>query len=263
MKKFKLFMAALLSVSVMASGAALTACNGNGGEGSGDKPMDEQTWKAAFDELDYTNVTFRNGSNDDFIIMLSENAAYYYLRIDDEYLDEIYSVKNEDGTYTNYYKHFTGSPNGYETIENTTFSCTIDSYGRAFNYGKEAITIKISYKDDYNHFIYDKDLQAFVYRDVIEAEHTFYEELSDGSLHYDISTFKCVDNVVKFSKDKIILCSFKGISYSCVCHCTYEDHNASNIEVNTTCEYYDIGTTVVEIPEELLAMSPWNLPDVG
>ncbi|MDE6691474.1 MAG: hypothetical protein K2K04_05825 [Clostridia bacterium] len=263
MKKFRLFMAALLSAGVMASGAALTACNGDGEGGANTKPIDEQTWQAAFDELDYTNVSFRpNVSDADSIVMLSENAAYYKFQRGDEYLDEIYSVKNDDGTYTNYSKHFNGSPNGYETIENTTFSCSIDSYGLAFNYGKEAITVKISYKDDYNEFNFDKDLQAFVYNDVIEVEHIFYEELSDGSLHYDISTFNCVDNVVKISNDKIISCSFRGISYSCVCHCTYEDHNTSNIEVNTTCEYYDIGTTVVEIPEELLAMRPWNLPDV-
>ena len=247
---------AFLCMCVVAGGVALTACNdgGNGGESGGgreeSKPIDEQTWLSAFEGLDYTNCSIRSDSGN--MIMLSENAVYAKNQIGDEYLNEFYSVKKEDGTFITYVRDFYSDDDG--TIEDAKFF--IDRYTtfeQAVALAKDMVPFKVSYKDYYAKFNYDKTGQKYIYNDTIEI----IEVNQYSGLNYmidDTSTYHFVDNIVKIENDKIISCSFRINWYSCICHCVNQpDHNEAGTNVDMTIEFYDFGTTTVIVPPEVIA----------
>lgn len=258
-------MAALLSVSVIASGAALTACGGDDGEGGGNtKPIDEQTWTAASDELDYTNFSFR--SNIGIEALIGENAVYCKYQMGDEYLSEYYSVINEDGRTITYRKMYQKNddddrPN-HITIDNAKYFIDFSTtFEQAVASAKALVAFEVSYKDYYNSFTYNENTQEYVNSGVIEVLDIYYEDWGTDGFIDDVFTYHFVDNVVKISNDKIISYSCKMNWHSGVCHCVNQpDHNDEGTECDITLEYYDIGSTVVTVPPEVIAEATANSP---
>ena len=263
MKKLKGIVAALLSVSVIASGAALTACGGNddGEGGSNVKPIDEQTWKAAFEELDYTNFSFR--SNTGIEAMIGENVVYCKLQRDDEYLNEYYSVKNEDGTSVTYRKTYMKNNNMPDdsTINDAQYFIDFSTtFEQAVASAKAMVTLEVSYEDYYNSFTYNESKQEYVYNGVIAVSDT-YKNVEDGI--DDTQTFYFVDHNLKISNNKIVSYSSRLNGYSCECRCDLNkqpDHSETDAEYDMSLEYYNIGTTSVTVPPEVIAEATANSP---
>ncbi|MDE6850659.1 MAG: hypothetical protein K2J54_04960 [Clostridia bacterium] len=230
-------MAVLLSVGVMTSAAALTACNGDGnGVSTGDVQdiiKDEETWNAAFEEMDWVNLSMRASYDIDTgngetarrnnRCEMTESAVHYII---DGY-QEVYSMKNDDGTYTTYRKF--PYQNNFTLLNDTS-----DTY---YEEMKLQLVIQVSYADYFELFTFDEETKSFAYTDEIEV---IARWTVDGIIKE--VTLLCRNNVIKTSKNKII---YIKSDYS-----AKEDEELS-IQ-NASFEYFDIGTTVVEVPQSVI-----------
>ena len=233
----------LLSACVVAGGAALTACS-DGTDGSkNNKPIDEAAWKVICEEVDYTNFSFR--SDNGFEVLISENAVYY--KRPNGAFSECYTVKNKDGTCITYA--------GSGTLEDKRFYIINEysTFEQAINSAKSMAILEVSYKDYYNSFSYNENTQTYVDSGVIEVSDKYRSE-QEGYIIDDTHTYYLVDNVVKFSNDKIVSYSSRINKYSCECRCVNQpDHTETGMECDISIEYFDIGATVVEVPPEIIA----------
>lgn len=236
MKKLKCLMAALLSVGILASGAALTACGGNDDGVSTDDVKeiikDQQTWDKAFEDIDWVNLSChvsydieRDGEgtvrNENYA-KLTETAMYWKMGA----YSEGYSSKNSDGAYSTYVRY--GGDENYTLLNDTS-----DRYYQEL---KLQLVLQVSYADYFELFDYDEETKSFVCNDEIEV--TVKLVAPGGVIEED--TMVCTNNVIKALNGKI---TYIKSDYNFI--------SGDGMANNASLEYYDIGSTVVHIPDEV------------
>lgn len=219
----------------MAMCVPFAAC---GGEGESDQTVDqvqtmvedEETWDAAFADLDYVNFSIRvhyvsdiQGTVDNYL-EISENAIYYNVQD----VAECYTAKNDDGTYSNYFKN-TGEEN-YTLLNDTS-----DYF---FVLQRRAIPRPISLADYFEMFTYDEDTKTYRCADEISCKFIGCDyEGNETELGIICS------NIVVATENNLIVSI--SADYSVF-------NNQSTKITNAHFEYFNIGRTTVTIPQEVI-----------
>lgn len=263
MKTLKKILALALGAAMVAGGAALSACsdgegsgNGNsnlsGEEGSetggGSSELNEQTLKSALKNLTFDNVSVKEVSYNllesgnamvfESYFNISENGFYAILGggycVDkdgnrDDYTPAIeYCVKNNDDTYSRYYTYF--EPYKLENGVTETY----------VQYMINQFIFKYQLKDYADLFTFDGATSTYNYVGEISAEIVGDEEVID--IVFSDTTVKTNDGKIEYIK----LISTTDIEKE-------EDYMGDKyVEFRHTLEYYDIGTTTVEVPKEVI-----------
>lgn len=243
MKKFKKIAALVLSVGMVAGGAVLSACSNNGEGDDGLTPdqiesiiKDEETWDKAFEDMDYANfsahVSYQTSEEGEALnnyVEVTENGVHYKL----DGGVEFYSIKNEDDTYSTYIKYYS------EYTNQNKFVLLNDKSDTYFAGAKNETVIKVSYASYFDLFKYNKETNSYYYEGDIDVEAKDF----DGQ---PLATISCFDITIKVSNNKII--SVKS-SY----RIKDTEQATEDVQImNTTWEYYDIGTTTVTVPQEVI-----------
>ncbi|MDE7301016.1 MAG: hypothetical protein K2N47_02490, partial [Clostridia bacterium] len=240
MKKLKCLTAALLSVAVLVSGAALTACSGDDGASTEDVKeiiKDEQTWDKAFEDIEWVNLSCKvsnevdHGDGEGYqklenYAKLTENAVYWKMGDPRNNYGEGYSAKNSDGTYSTYLKEY---------YNEDSFSLLDDTSDRYYQRIKIQVVLQVSYANYFELFRFEKDTNSYVYDGEIEviARQAIGNKVEEATLI-------CTNNVVKALNGKIVY--IKSDYY-------VREHPEDT--KNASFEYFDIGSTTVEIPDEV------------
>lgn len=233
MKKKKMIFAAF-AVS-MAMCVPFAAC---GGEGESDQTVDqvqtmvedEETWDAAFADLDYVNFSIRfhyvsdlQGTVENYI-EISENAIYYNLQD----LAECYTAKNDDGSYSTYIRNLHEGGDNFTLLNDTS-----DSF---FVVQRRAVPRPISFADYFEMFTYDGDTKTYRCADEISCKF-----IVDYAGHETELGIICSNIVVATENNRIVAIS--------------ADYSSPDPDVNLTnahFEYFNIGRTTVTIPQEVI-----------
>ena len=192
---------------------------------------DETSWDNAFTNLELLNfsmeVHFPEGHVN--FCTVTETSAYYHI----EGGTEFYTVKNEDGTCTTYYRSGEGRP--FILLEDTSDTYLVGA--------QTETVIKISFENYYQNFVYDEEQSSYLYDDILET--TAYD--FDGE-PFDRQMY-CFDNVVKVADGEIhyISCSYYFEGYF-----DEEDDFDYKAEECPWFVYYDIGRTTMTIPNEII-----------
>ncbi|MCM1439211.1 MAG: hypothetical protein NC131_08415 [Roseburia sp.] len=251
MRKFNRVLAFALGVGIVAGGvAALSGCSNDNGDGLTQEQVesmvkDETIWNQAFDDLDYTNFTLKihyetsDGDLIDNFAKITPDGIYcktdgvdkndYGISVKLIYAGQIvsgvYAVKNANETYTTYLSDGTK----WWLSEDTTDSDILTL--------KNQLVLRVSYANYYDLFNFDEKTLIYHYDGVIDVE-------AQGSEGESIGTLACTDITVKAASGKIVSVKSK---YS------VKDGGEEAGEVlNASFEYYDIGTTEVKVPKDVI-----------
>ena len=184
---------------------------------------DAISWNEMFKNFKLTNfsmtVFFNDGDTNHCVV--TDNAAYY--RLSD--VKEFYTARNPDGTCTTYERG--RSSGGFRKSSDTS---------DAYLVGAQTETvIQISFEDNFDKFRYDEKTGSYVCEEVIEA--IGYDFNGDP-----IDVIFCYNNVINIVDGKI---SSISASYY------FEDGDINDPD-NYFFKYYNIGTSVVEIPQSVI-----------
>lgn len=271
MKKFEKLIALLLGVGMVVGGAALSAC---ANDNEGNTNIDEEKWNNAFEEFDYSNYSLKaikkiDGEDYESIYMFSENAIYNkgYIfeygfgensqkQLDNIIYSECFCVKNDDGTYTNYIKWCDLSE-----LDNAKFYIYDDTSEDIFVGLKEEAAFEISYKDHYKKFTDNKDSTYYCADEIIISQHD-YEEIPDKGIRDETFYMYCTDNIVTILNNKLYSFKCKVNKTKGECNCTLLNDflhlSTEETQVDMAMECYDIGTTTVTVPQEVIDEATQN-----
>ena len=142
----------------------------------------EQGWNNAFEKVTFNNYTLRVriSENENNQVILSEDALYYQA-----WDNVLYTVKQADGSWTNYMSEDGGYTWEYEA------GCD----NGAYNAAKRMATLSITYTNFFSRFTYDQATGTYVCQDVVEVD------CYDG---HEIERMYCFNNVVKVADGNVI-----------------------------------------------------------
>lgn len=239
----KRIVATLTGLGMVLAGVTLSACGENTDEGNlpaddtqlnngdgltiGDIEsviQDEEAWGNAFENIAYTNYTMlvrysEQGHSTENYCEITENAVYVR-----QEFRTYYSVKNADGTYTTYMNE-----QGDSSYEN--FVLLNDTSDEYFVGIKNESLIIVSYADYFDLFTYDGTTAAYSYSgEIATTVHDYSGTYEDELICYNI--------VVKVLNNRIIAIS--------------SDYRLDDESFKGHFEYFDIGTTAVTVPQEIV-----------
>lgn len=241
----KKILAGVLAIASAVSVFSLSACveNENDNDGGLDKDTvetiikDEETWNKAFENIEYTNFSIRvkikfPEMKEPHInyVEVTPNAVYYNI----ESQTEFYSVKQENGTCKTYLKGW-DIYNDFKEYPQTYFTVLSNSSSEYLLGAQTETVFKVSYADYFDLFTYDKENAAYTYNGVIETTAYAY----DGS---EIGELYCTNTVIKVENNKIVYI-----------RSDYTRDNFQEEGIEESFEYFNIGSTVVKVPEEVIA----------
>lgn len=184
---------------------------------------DALAWDNAFKNFRLTNFTM-----DVFLVsgdythnnhcIVTETAAYYCIPDSKEF----YTIPNEDGTYTTYFRRDSDAP----------FTILADTSTEYLIGAQTETVIQISFEKNFEKFTYDAETASYVCTDTLEANYYSFE----GELY---GTLYCYNNVVKITDGKI--------SY------IEADYHIDSMDEDDKCSfrYYNIGMSAVEVPQDV------------
>ncbi len=215
-------------VCISATVAALfTACDDENNAADDDAiyTVTEDDWKNAYDNLELLNcsleIIFPGGTINK--AKITETGVYYLI---EDYI-EFYSVKTADGTYNTYLRYF---DNGNQA----DFALVPDTSDAYITRARDEMILRISFADYFDLFTYDEATKCYKCESTIQA----VAQSFDGE---DFMTLYCFDTVIKTEYGKIVSISF--------IYNTDGDLNGETAKAT----YYDIGTTSVEVPSDILS----------
>lgn len=181
------------------------------------------SWNEMFKNFKLTNFTMdvfltRDGQTKNNHCVVTESSAYYHI----EDSTEFYTVRNDDGTCTTYYKY----SGGFEKLDNTSDEYLVGA--------QTETVIQVSFEENFEKFTYDPKTASYVCAEEIECVYYDFDGTVDGTLI-------CYDNVVKITDGKISYIEAKYYMKG------DEDRNYSFSFI-----YYNIGISAVTIPQDVI-----------
>ena len=193
----------------------------------GPKIENASDWDGAFENLElkkYTAETVRRDNNNE----VTTSVCYAYTDSGAFYSDEnddVYTVKNDDGTFTT-----------YRRISDTNVTLTLnDTSDVYYNRIWEMSAVQVSFAGHFDKFTYDEKSHSYVSEEMFEIPYK-YPSGSEGVWYCRKATLSFVDGKVNAI----------AIDFS--------TGNAAGFEYPVhTFRFYDIGTAVLELPQGIIS----------
>ena len=181
-------------------------------------------WNEMFKNFKFTNFTMdvfftaENYSRNNHCVV-TENSAYYHIGGGREF----YTVKNEDGTCTTYYRY----DDKFTRLDDTTDEYLVGA--------QTETVIQVSFEENFDKFTYDAASASYVCKEEITCQYYDF----DGTLNEE--PLKCYDSVVKIVDGKISYISAK-----------YYIGDTKPESGESSFIYYNIGISAVTIPQDVI-----------
>ena len=199
-------------------------------------PVDEQGWRNAFSTMEYSNLTMIINTQNNGEEELETNKIYisedgmYVSKANGAYLG--YYMKNQDGTFDNY---------AYFEEEQTNFAAArqwtklYNDSSLYYDFEVEELWV-FDFSESFDAFVYDEAKDAYVCDKEISSS---IFVMCEGE-KYPISEITVKSAEITISDGKLVKIN---------CNFTMENH-AGVCDVSVS--IYDIGTTVVSVPADVL-----------
>ena len=181
-------------------------------------------WNSAFENFELTNFSMKvylgnkNSGEEPRQCIVTDDAVYYCIPESRTF----YSEKNADGTYTTYQKNH--SLNKYVKLDDTSEKFYVAAHTEP--------VIRISFANNFDKFVYNAEDGSYRCDTALEAQCTDFNCTEWRTLY-------CYNNVVRVKDGNIIYIE-----------CEY------NFDINSEARsyfiYYNIGSSVLTIPEEVI-----------
>jgi len=228
-------LAAFLAICLLAmsfAGCDISSFLPNSGETNETMPQkgseikDAAAWDAAFESLELSKYTLeevrRNTDNE-----VTSSVSYAYTDNGASYCDkddDVYTVKNSDGTFTTY-RHM---------LEANVTLILNDTSSYYYNRIRDMSAACLSFAGQFDKFTYDENSHSYVSEEMVEAPYA-YPNGSKG-------TWYCSKTVIAFVDGKV-----NSIAVD------FSTSNAVGFEHPVhTFRFFDIGTAVAEIPQSVI-----------
>ncbi len=230
----KKILACLLAVISMMTLVFVSACDEDGSLNIGDIVTiikDEKAWDEAFNDLTYANLSgvvkySDKYSSQENSVKITKDAVYYNI----ENQTEFYSKKENDGTYSTYLRGtdvYTDKTYPYDY-----FTLLNDKSDKYVSGAKKECILKVSFANYYELFKYNEAIASYTYDGEIETTAYLGGEITEKVI--------CTNNIIKVENGKIVYIK---------CNYTYDEAPEGWL---ATLEYYDIGKTVVDLPQNVV-----------
>lgn len=205
--------------------------------------QDETTWNEAFEKLEFDNFSMKGTQYDEEYEFYVCETRIYGKANQDNRMGEIYVVLDEKGE-THQYESLIYYESDSFRVENKIFSTLEEALKNrvwilrnddaTFDNIVKSIVLKFSFSEKFQFFTYSEEAKCYSYEGRIAAK--FYSAYDDTQF----SDVYCINPSIQFKDGKIVFLSTQ-FSFS------------ENGEPDRKLTYFDLGTTTVTIPEEVIA----------
>ncbi|MDE6583826.1 MAG: hypothetical protein K2K15_00335 [Anaeroplasmataceae bacterium] len=205
--------------------------------------QDEATWNEAFDKLEYDNFSMKLDSSDtEAYTWVCETGRYMKWKSEFE-LGESYTQKTEEGNCRDFNSSIKIVGDSF-LIGNETYS-TLDEALKhrkwlkrertqeEYNLENYSLILRISFSDKLEFFVYNEETKCYSYDGRMIAK--VYSPYAD-----DYDDIYCINPSIQFENGKIVSLST-------------EYAFAETDETYGKVTYFNLGTTTVSIPEEVIS----------